>query len=86
MRASRTRKTASTRTDATSSAIRLPTKTGATDPPSQPAAPAAVASAELDYATIRMRCGKGFYIRALVRDLADALGAEGHVHRLRRTA
>src|SRR5262245_2873104 len=39
-----------------------------------------------DFATIRVRCGKGFYIRALVRDLAAALGAEGHVHRLRRTA
>ncbi len=39
-----------------------------------------------DFATFRLRCGKGFYIRALVRDLAAALGAEGHVHRLRRTA
>jgi tRNA pseudouridine55 synthase len=39
-----------------------------------------------DYVTIRVRCGKGFYIRALVRDLAAALGAEGHVWRLRRTA
>jgi tRNA pseudouridine55 synthase len=32
-----------------------------------------------------IRCGKGFYIRALVRDLAIALGAEGHVQALRRT-
>ncbi len=39
-----------------------------------------------DFATLRIRSGKGFYIRALVRDLAAALGAEGHVHRLRRTA
>ncbi len=39
-----------------------------------------------DYAQFRVRCGKGFYIRALVRDLAAALGAEGHVHRLRRTS
>jgi len=39
-----------------------------------------------DFATIRVRCGKGFYIRALVRDLATKLGAEGHVWRLRRTA
>ena len=38
-----------------------------------------------DHATIRVACGKGFYIRALVRDLAEALGAEGHVSRLRRT-
>ena len=39
-----------------------------------------------DYAHIRIRSGKGFYIRALVRDLAAKLGAEGHVWRLRRTA
>ena len=39
-----------------------------------------------DLASIHIRCGKGFYIRALVRDLAAKLGVEGHVHRLRRTA
>lgn len=39
-----------------------------------------------DLATLRVRSGKGFYIRALVRDLAAKLGAEGHVWRLRRTA
>ncbi len=39
-----------------------------------------------DFATLRIRSGKGFYIRALVRDLAAKLGAEGHVWRLRRTA
>ncbi|MFT3728662.1 MAG: tRNA pseudouridine(55) synthase TruB [Terricaulis sp.] len=39
-----------------------------------------------DLVSIRVRCGKGFYIRALVRDLAEKLGAEGHVWRLRRTA
>jgi tRNA pseudouridine55 synthase len=39
-----------------------------------------------DLAHFRVRCGKGFYIRALVRDLAAKLGAEGHVWRLRRTA
>ena len=38
-----------------------------------------------DLATFRIRSGKGFYIRALVRDLAAKLGAEGHVWRLRRT-
>jgi tRNA pseudouridine55 synthase len=38
-----------------------------------------------DLAVIFVRCGKGFYIRALVRDLAAALGAEGHVAALRRT-
>jgi tRNA pseudouridine55 synthase len=41
---------------------------------------------EDDLATFRVRSGKGFYIRALVRDLAAVLGAEGHVWRLRRTA
>ena len=39
-----------------------------------------------DFATFQVRSGKGFYIRALVRDLAAALGAEGHVWKLRRTA
>ncbi|WP_135211821.1 tRNA pseudouridine(55) synthase TruB [Vitreimonas flagellata] len=39
-----------------------------------------------DLATFRVRSGKGFYIRALARDLAAALGAEGHVWRLRRAA
>jgi tRNA pseudouridine55 synthase len=39
-----------------------------------------------DLATLRVRSGKGFYIRALVRDLAAKLGVEGHVWRLRRTA
>jgi tRNA pseudouridine55 synthase len=38
-----------------------------------------------DEAVFFIRCGKGFYIRALVRDLAIALGAEGHVQALRRT-
>jgi tRNA pseudouridine55 synthase len=47
---------------------------------------ATLISAEGDFASIRVHCGKGFYIRALVRDLAAALGAEGHVAALRRTA
>jgi tRNA pseudouridine55 synthase len=38
-----------------------------------------------DECIIEVRCGKGFYIRALVRDLALKLGAEGHVQALRRT-
>ncbi|HBB54667.1 MAG TPA: tRNA pseudouridine(55) synthase TruB [Hyphomonadaceae bacterium] len=38
-----------------------------------------------DQTVIEARCGKGFYIRALVRDLCQALGAEGHVSALRRT-
>jgi tRNA pseudouridine55 synthase len=40
---------------------------------------------DADHATIECRCGKGFYVRALARDLAAALGAEGHVSYLRRT-
>ena len=38
-----------------------------------------------DLAVFSVTCGKGFYIRALVRDIALALGAEGHVAALRRT-
>jgi tRNA pseudouridine55 synthase len=38
-----------------------------------------------DHVTIEIECGKGTYVRALVRDLADALGACGHVSELRRT-
>jgi tRNA pseudouridine55 synthase len=45
-----------------------------------------VGTEDEDLAHFRVRSGKGFYIRALVRDLAAKLGAEGHVWRLRRTA
>jgi tRNA pseudouridine55 synthase len=38
-----------------------------------------------DHITLAMRCGKGTYVRAVVRDLATALGAEAHVSDLRRT-
>ena len=38
-----------------------------------------------DHVTLEVDCGKGVYIRALVRDLADLLGACGHVSALRRT-
>jgi tRNA pseudouridine55 synthase len=40
---------------------------------------------DADHAVFEARCGKGFYIRSLVRDLAGALGAEGVVAALRRT-
>jgi tRNA pseudouridine55 synthase len=40
---------------------------------------------DTDHVTIEMDCGKGTYVRALVRDIADALGACGHVSALRRT-
>jgi len=38
-----------------------------------------------DHVTLRVVSGKGFYVRAMARDLAQALGAEGHVSQLRRT-
>lgn len=44
-----------------------------------------VATPDEDHATIRVVSGKGFYVRAMARDLALALGAEGHVSKLRRT-
>jgi tRNA pseudouridine55 synthase len=39
---------------------------------------------DADHVEIRMRTGKGVYVRSLARDLALALGAEGHVSALRR--
>ncbi len=38
-----------------------------------------------DHCVLEARCGKGTYVRALVRDLGRALGAYGHVESLRRT-
>ena len=38
-----------------------------------------------DLCVVEMRCGKGAYVRSVARDLAQALGAEGHVAALRRT-
>jgi len=45
-----------------------------------------VGQPDADHVEIELRCGKGAYVRALVRDLADALGACAHVSALRRTA
>jgi len=42
-------------------------------------------AADADHVTVEIECGKGTYVRALVRDMADALGACGHVSELRRT-
>lgn len=44
-----------------------------------------VEAEDADHVTLQMRCGKGTYVRAIVRDLAIALGAEAHVSQLRRT-
>lgn len=41
---------------------------------------------EWPIARIALRCGKGFYVRSLARDLGTALGTGGHVAALRRTA
>jgi tRNA pseudouridine55 synthase len=39
---------------------------------------------DVDHVEITIRTGKGVYVRSLARDLAAALGAEGHVSALRR--
>jgi tRNA pseudouridine55 synthase len=40
---------------------------------------------DADHITLEIECGKGTYVRAIVRDIAEALGACGHVSALRRT-
>ncbi len=40
---------------------------------------------DANHALFHVMCGKGFYVRALARDLALALGTYGHVSQLRRT-
>ena len=53
--------------------------------------PALIASLKLidmpdpDHCVIEARCGKGTYVRALARDLGQALGTVAHVTELRRT-
>ena len=42
------------------------------------------AAPDADHVEITARTGKGVYVRSLARDLAQALGAEGHVSALRR--
>jgi tRNA pseudouridine55 synthase len=41
-------------------------------------------SPDADHVELTIRTGKGVYVRALARDLAAMLGAEGHVSALRR--
>ena len=43
-----------------------------------------VARPDADHAHLRVKCGKGTYIRALGRDLAAFLGTKGHISALRR--
>lgn len=39
---------------------------------------------DADHVTLEMTCGKGGYVRAIARDLGQALGCHGHVAWLRR--
>ena len=41
---------------------------------------------DTDHAIFEARTGKGAYVRALVRDIAERLGTKGHISELRRTA
>lgn len=41
---------------------------------------------ELPKVTVRIRCSKGTYIRALARDFGERLGSGAYLHDLRRTA
>jgi tRNA pseudouridine55 synthase len=45
----------------------------------------AIEAGDPDSVDIEIECGKGTYVRAIVRDLAAALGVKGHVSVLRRT-
>ena len=45
---------------------------------------AVTAAPDADHLEVTIRTGKGVYVRSLARDLAAALGAEGHVCALRR--
>ncbi|HZZ32804.1 MAG TPA: tRNA pseudouridine(55) synthase TruB [Phenylobacterium sp.] len=40
---------------------------------------------DAEHVTLEIECGKGTYVRAIARDLAEILGACGHVSDLRRT-
>lgn len=44
-----------------------------------------IARPSADMAFLEVDCGKGTYIRSLVRDMAEALGTHAHVANLRRT-
>jgi tRNA pseudouridine55 synthase len=45
-----------------------------------------IATPDADRAGFEAECGKGTYVRALARDLGEALGTGGHLTALRRTA
>ena len=37
------------------------------------------------FTKLRIKCGKGFYVRSFARDLAELLGSKGHIYSLKRT-
>ncbi len=43
-----------------------------------------IAREDAEHVTLEMVCGKGGYVRAIARDLGEALGCLGHVRELRR--
>jgi tRNA pseudouridine55 synthase len=45
-----------------------------------------VETPDADHTVLAAECGKGTYVRAIARDLGQALGCYGHVSALRRTA
>ena len=46
---------------------------------------AVIGMPDADHTVIHVTSGKGFYVRAMARDLAFDLGCEGHISQLRRT-
>ena len=58
------------------------------DLPARPVMIHAIDLLAYDWPTLRLdvRCGRGFYVRSLARDVAEALGTAGYLTALRRTA
>ena len=57
----------------------------AAPPGGHPLRPGSPTRPDADHVTLEIECGKGTYVRAIARDLAEMLGACGHVSALRRT-
>ena len=69
----------------TGSAEPQPTDTSGQYDPNSRINVADTSGLDLPLATIRVACSKGTYIRALARDLGEALGTGAHLNSLRRT-
>ena len=67
------------------SAVPKPTDTSSQYDPNSRINVADTSGLNLPLATIRVSCSKGTYIRALARDLGEALGTGAHLNSLRRT-